>query len=434
MDLTIIEQFVCAFLHLTNKRYPLVLPFLEANSYDDDFWQYVRRAFDDVSRFFRLKDKKTVFTLEDSSVDTVDFGSINLDHWWPVGSFDTDTDERYVDIDEDSHDITIRTHGYDDAGGDDIDGYWDILERQVEGDFECVVKLSSGLTGSYDRMGLCFLAEPKPGSSGSGYEDAGLYIKQGGVAYFKYDSDSDGELEAWQDSGATTYSLPCYLKLVRSGDVFTGYASSDGETWDEIGSRTFDHEDTVFLGIFAAGGVSGYRDNVFSDFSLTLDGVQHSIPIRKWNLEKVQKVVIGENVIKHKNFLEQFKVEDTDESSDLYWMQIDKKIVFSKALDDYIGEDVEIFGEFKPVVPTYKMTTDAPAEFLQLVALRLALTLVESDIFRVPFSYLYENFNSGDFVDYYHVRKLVNYLRQKVSDYEVVAMQKSNCRWQIDQK
>ncbi len=39
-----------------------------------------------------------------------------------------------------------------------------------------------------------------------------------------------------------------WLKLVRSGDTFTGYASDDGDTWTELGSQTITMPDTLYVG------------------------------------------------------------------------------------------------------------------------------------------------------------------------------------------
>ncbi|WP_329456685.1 NEW3 domain-containing protein [Streptomyces sp. NBC_01497] len=48
------------------------------------------------------------------------------------------------------------------------------------------------------------------------------------------DSDGDGHLDTESAAGTTTY--PSWLKLVRNGTTFSGYYSTDGTTWNAVGT------------------------------------------------------------------------------------------------------------------------------------------------------------------------------------------------------
>jgi hypothetical protein len=50
-------------------------------------------------------------------------------------------------------------------------------------------------------------------------------------------------------STATTLKAPYWLKLVRSGNTFTSYRSTDGVTWTQIGSQTITMGTTVYVGL-----------------------------------------------------------------------------------------------------------------------------------------------------------------------------------------
>jgi regulation of enolase protein 1 (concanavalin A-like superfamily) len=62
-------------------------------------------------------------------------------------------------------------------------------------------------------------------------------------------------------------SVPYWVRLVRAGDVFTGYASPDGVNWTQVGSVTIPMASSVYIGLpvtsHADGALSvGFFDNV----------------------------------------------------------------------------------------------------------------------------------------------------------------------------
>jgi hypothetical protein len=50
------------------------------------------------------------------------------------------------------------------------------------------------------------------------------------------DFNGDGWLDTWNGGGGSY--RPVWLKLVRSGDSYTGFTSRDGERWEEVGAVT----------------------------------------------------------------------------------------------------------------------------------------------------------------------------------------------------
>jgi regulation of enolase protein 1 (concanavalin A-like superfamily)/fibronectin type 3 domain-containing protein len=51
------------------------------------------------------------------------------------------------------------------------------------------------------------------------------------------------------NTAAGGLSAPYWVKLVRSGNTFTGYRSADGNTWTQLGTQTFTMASTVYVGL-----------------------------------------------------------------------------------------------------------------------------------------------------------------------------------------
>ncbi|WP_370468433.1 NEW3 domain-containing protein [Streptacidiphilus sp. P02-A3a] len=88
----------------------------------------------------------------------------------------------------------------------------------------------------------------------------------------QWDSTGSGQLDsnsAPADSGSGTASYPTWLKLVRSGDTYTGYYSTDDSNWTLVGTATAPGATaTQDVGVFTSShsaGTIGEAD--FSDFS-----------------------------------------------------------------------------------------------------------------------------------------------------------------------
>lgn len=92
------------------------------------------------------------------------------------------------------------------------------------------------------------------------------------VVYF-YDRPSTGATPTSQNiSGGTSLTLPYWVKLVRSGNTFSGYQSPDGVTWTQIGtSQTVTMVPNIYVGLAVSSRSSTHLatatfDNVTSTF------------------------------------------------------------------------------------------------------------------------------------------------------------------------
>ena len=70
--------------------------------------------------------------------------------------------------------------------------------------------------------------------------------------------------------GKYTYRMfPSYLKLIRIGDAFDGYWSSDGETWERVGNATISMNQTCYIGLgVTANNNDRFSGAVFSDVTI----------------------------------------------------------------------------------------------------------------------------------------------------------------------
>ena len=71
-------------------------------------------------------------------------------------------------------------------------------------------------------------------------------------------------------SQVAAVSSPEYLKLVRSGNVITGYISKDDKTWKEMSSTTVAMNSTVQIGLAVTSHANGKLANAtFSDVAVS---------------------------------------------------------------------------------------------------------------------------------------------------------------------
>ena len=85
-------------------------------------------------------------------------------------------------------------------------------------------------TGAYARGGVMIR-----GSTAAGAQEVDVVINANGTAQVEYRSTVGGSTTAITDSG---YAAPQWVELARAGNVFTGFVSSNGTTWTQIGSVT----------------------------------------------------------------------------------------------------------------------------------------------------------------------------------------------------
>ncbi|MEU9404441.1 ABC transporter permease subunit [Streptomyces sp. NPDC048281] len=140
-------------------------------------------------------------------------------------------------------------------GGEAVNDDFSFVHRSLTGDGTITVAVTS-LTGviasepGRTRPGLAPWAKAgiivKDGlTQGSSYAAVMVTAERGVRMQYDYTHDVAGA------AGAVSGSSPRWLRLRRTGDVLTGYASGDGRTWREVGTaRLAGLPDTVQAGMF----------------------------------------------------------------------------------------------------------------------------------------------------------------------------------------
>jgi len=131
------------------------------------------------------------------------------------------------------------------ASGSDI---WEgadafrFASKPLAGDGQIIARVQSfQFTDPWAKAGV-MLRENS--SAGAKYSFVGLTGQDGSVFQSRATADA---LTTSSDGPAA--KLPHWLKLVRAGDVFTGYLSDDGETWDLIGNATIPMNKNLLIGL-----------------------------------------------------------------------------------------------------------------------------------------------------------------------------------------
>ncbi|MGW3650472.1 AbfB domain-containing protein [Streptomyces sp. NPDC000878] len=96
-----------------------------------------------------------------------------------------------------------------------------------------------------------------------------LSVTPGHGVALQWDSDGDGTLDrSVETDGSTSY--PTWLRLVRSGTDYTGYRSTDGNTWTTVGTATVASAVTAQdVGTFTTAASSTAVESDFSEFTVT---------------------------------------------------------------------------------------------------------------------------------------------------------------------
>ncbi len=137
------------------------------------------------------------------------------------------------------------------GSGSDVGGTADsfhFVSMTNSGDGSLIARLVSRTQGGSlnDKMGLMIRQD----NSSAGSPMFAVYFDGG--------SDPDKAKVSYRSSagGNTTVlygdqkALPQWLKVTRSGSTYTGYISSDGATWTQVGSATFAMNSTLQFGMF----------------------------------------------------------------------------------------------------------------------------------------------------------------------------------------
>ncbi len=149
--------------------------------------------------------------------------------------------------------IASAGNGYNVTGiGTNIGGTGDqftLAYQQVGGDFDVKVRLAAFSSGNpWAQAGLMARETLAPDSRFA----ASIAMPNVGGCGFYYRSTTPG---AAANTGAFPVNYPyTWLRLTRAGDVFTGYASFDGQNWVSLGSVTIPMGPAVYFGLATSSG------------------------------------------------------------------------------------------------------------------------------------------------------------------------------------
>lgn len=126
--------------------------------------------------------------------------------------------------------FTVRGSGRDiGEGGEPIDNF-QFAFREMAGDGEVVARVAASEVGSREpKAGVMLRESPADGARNV----ALLLLPRGGARLSARTEEGRGSRS---QAGAAAVAAPCWLKLVRSGDAFTGHVSQDGRAWAPVGS------------------------------------------------------------------------------------------------------------------------------------------------------------------------------------------------------
>jgi regulation of enolase protein 1 (concanavalin A-like superfamily) len=137
---------------------------------------------------------------------------------------------------------TVRATGADIGGTADA-GYF--VYQLMDGDGQIVARLSSLQQTHRDaKAGLMIRASAEISSP-----CAAILARAGGDTRFQVRP----KLAApTKDTSAGAAGAPCWLRLERRGDQFTGYTSADGQNWELLASETLNLPSRVLVGLVVA--------------------------------------------------------------------------------------------------------------------------------------------------------------------------------------
>jgi regulation of enolase protein 1 (concanavalin A-like superfamily) len=131
------------------------------------------------------------------------------------------------------------------GAGADIWGTADgfqFVSHPLSGDGQVVARVASlQNTNTYAKAGLMLRATTAAGSA-----HVILDVRPNGSLEFMTRSVTGGST-AWLSGG--TQAVPAWLKLTRTGNTITGYASANGTTWTQIGSTTTSIPTSALIGL-----------------------------------------------------------------------------------------------------------------------------------------------------------------------------------------
>ena len=136
------------------------------------------------------------------------------------------------------------------------------LYQPLSGDGTIVARVVSSQGSSSSRSAGVMIRETLNAGSTNAY----MIYSGNSYNYLTYRASTGAGSADQQSSSAAT--LPSWVKLVRSGSTFTGYASTDGVNWVQVGSsQTISMAQNVYIGVALS------SDNNASLATATFDNV-----------------------------------------------------------------------------------------------------------------------------------------------------------------
>ncbi len=183
---------------------------------------------------------------------------------WAIHNMSTTASDQPVLDTANPNKITLKTI----SGDVDYNGSAKnvILYDAPEGDFELTVKLQGKMSSNYQKAGLVIWHDEKNSVSAVRRYHGSLDNGTASKNHFGMFSYLNQYLEpVVVDS---TPDAAAWLKIVKEGNVFTGYYSYDNETWVKTGTITNNvvgESETLKIGVYACGGTGATI--TFEDFT-----------------------------------------------------------------------------------------------------------------------------------------------------------------------
>ncbi|HEY5653812.1 MAG TPA: glycosyl hydrolase, partial [Pontiella sp.] len=170
-----------------------------------------------------------------------------------------------------SHSGTYTVCGNGDGLGGTNDQFHFLYEA-ISGDCEIIAKVSSMVPWNADTQAGVMIRE----SLDAGSTHASMLVTRSNGGAFESRTTTGGTLGSTAVGGI---KAPCWVKLIRSGDLLSGYTSPDGVSWTVAGSQTVAMNTDVLVGLMSANPGSKFSDAVLSDVTIAETGAKNYPPI-----------------------------------------------------------------------------------------------------------------------------------------------------------
>ncbi len=154
--------------------------------------------------------------------------------------------------------------------------------QTVTGDFNATAKINyQENTNAWAKAGLMIRNDIRSPGSSPGY--VFMVITPGNDFAWQRDSDDDGYLDTNTGGGTTTY--PAYVRVIKSGTSFSGYYSTDGQSWTLLSTATIGSASaTQDVALATTSHSTGVLGNVTYDY-IEVKRYLSSTPVNSFGVE-----------------------------------------------------------------------------------------------------------------------------------------------------